>query len=107
VKGVQMKVKRDDTEEARRYWKALEENSKIVATWPEWKLGANGIRLYADDRTDECREVVAYLLEKGVSFSTIPTSGTVPRLYIGNTPYEGFEEIKIFVEGMMRKESKK
>lgn len=32
-----MKVKRDDTEEARRYWKFLDENSKIIATWPEWK----------------------------------------------------------------------
>lgn len=32
-----MKVKRDDTEEARRYWKFLDENSKIVKSWPKWK----------------------------------------------------------------------
>lgn len=37
-----MKVKRDDTKEARRYWQFLDENSKIVATWPEWKRGARG-----------------------------------------------------------------
>lgn len=37
-----MKVKRDDTEEARRYWQFLEDNAKIVATWPEWKKGADG-----------------------------------------------------------------
>ncbi len=38
-----MKIKRDDTEEARRYWKFLEENSKVVASWPEWKKGARRI----------------------------------------------------------------
>lgn len=37
-----MKVRRDDTEEARNYWKFLEENSKIVESWPEWKKGARG-----------------------------------------------------------------
>ncbi len=35
-----MKVKRDDTEESRRYWQMAEENSKVVASWPEWKRGA-------------------------------------------------------------------
>jgi hypothetical protein len=35
-----MKIKRVDTEEARRYWNLMEENSKIVASWPEWKRGA-------------------------------------------------------------------
>ena len=35
-----MKVKRDDTEESRRYWQMMEENSKVVASWPEWKRGA-------------------------------------------------------------------
>ncbi len=32
-----MKIKRDDTEESRRYWEFLEENSRVVASWPEWK----------------------------------------------------------------------
>ncbi len=35
-----MKTKRDDTEESRRYWEFLEENSKVVASWPEWKRSA-------------------------------------------------------------------
>lgn len=35
-----MKVKREDTDESRRYWAFLDENSKHVASWPEWKLGA-------------------------------------------------------------------
>lgn len=34
-----MKIKRDDNEESRCYWRFLEENSKIVDTWPEWKRG--------------------------------------------------------------------
>lgn len=35
-----MKVKRNDTEDARRYWRLMDENSKVVASWPEWKRGA-------------------------------------------------------------------
>lgn len=34
-----MKVKRDDTEESRKYWEFLEENSKIVENMPWWKRG--------------------------------------------------------------------
>lgn len=117
-----MKVKRDDTEEARRYWEFLEENHKIVMAWPEWKRGARGdtsegeatnmnkpandvnICLYADDRTSETVEIVEYLLKEKVSFSLIPTTGTVPRLQVGNVHYDGLEGIKIFVGRMNHEE---
>ncbi len=41
-----MKVRRDDTEDARRYWEFLDANAKIVSEWPEWK---RGVRLVLED----------------------------------------------------------
>jgi hypothetical protein len=32
-------VRRTDTEESRAYWEFIDNNSAIVASWPEWKKG--------------------------------------------------------------------
>jgi len=36
-----MNPRRYDTEESCRYWQFLDENSTLVAAWPEWKRGAH------------------------------------------------------------------
>ena len=36
-----MKVKRDNTEESRAYWKFIDDNSEYIKNWPEWKKGSN------------------------------------------------------------------
>ena len=49
-----MKIKRNDSEESRRYWEFLEENAKLVSTWPEWKRGARPAIPETLSMNDEC-----------------------------------------------------
>lgn len=47
-----MKDKRE--EQGDSYWKYLEENSKVVATWPDWLKGdRSGCVIQEPERNDE------------------------------------------------------
>lgn len=62
------------------------------------------ICLYADDRTDECIEIVKYLMKERVIFFTIPTTGATPYVVFGVARYTGIEGIKKLVERLRSEE---
>jgi hypothetical protein len=37
------KLRRDDTDEARRFWRSVEQTSKEVEHWPAWKRSAQSL----------------------------------------------------------------
>ena len=56
------------------------------------------VNLHADERTDDGKKAIDNLLSKGIMFSTIPTSGRVPRVNFGVVKYDGLDEIDNFVK---------
>jgi hypothetical protein len=56
------------------------------------------VRLYADERKAETRDIIKYLFENGIQFTIISSDGYLPYAMIGAALYIGFEEIKKMVK---------
>ena len=50
-------------------------------------------KLYSDPYSTKTVDLVEALLEAGVSFSTIPVSGSIPSLHLGVGSFDGVEQI--------------